>query len=172
MFTRQQANDIINNLKICDPAVGSGHFLVSALNEIIAIKNDLKILQDRDGKRLKEYQFEVVNDELIVTDEDGELFEYNPTNKESQRIQQALFHEKQTIIENCLFGVDINPNSVKICRLRLWIELLEKCLLQKRNRAGNPAEHRYKHKAGQLAYKQVCPGCRPKKSPKEQQMDH
>jgi len=36
-----------------------------------------------------------------------------------------LFHEKQTIIENCLFGVDINPNSVKICRLRLWIELLK-----------------------------------------------
>ncbi len=125
MFTRQQANDIINSLKICDPAVGSGHFLVSALNEMIAIKNDLKILQDRDGKRLKEYQFEVVNDELIVTDEDGELFEYNPTNKESQRIQQTLFHEKQTIIENCLFGVDINPNSVKICRLRLWIELLK-----------------------------------------------
>ncbi|GER59300.1 type II restriction endonuclease [Patiriisocius marinus] len=122
---RQEANNIINSLKICDPAVGSGHFLVSALNEMIAIKNDLKILQDRDGKRLKEYQFEVVNDELIVTDEDGELFEYNPTNKESQRIQETLFHEKQTIIENCLFGVDINPNSVKICRLRLWIELLK-----------------------------------------------
>jgi hypothetical protein len=122
---REEANRIVNSLKICDPAVGSGHFLVSALNEMIAIKNDLKILQDRDGKRLKEYQFEVVNDELIVTDEDGELFEYNPSNKESQRIQQALFHEKQTLIENCLFGVDINPNSVKICRLRLWIELLK-----------------------------------------------
>jgi hypothetical protein len=122
---RQEANDIINSIKICDPAVGSGHFLVSALNEIIAIKNDLRILQDRTGSRLKEYQFEVVNDELIVTDEEGNLFEYNPTNKESQRIQEALFHEKQTIIENCLFGVDINPNSVKICRLRLWIELLK-----------------------------------------------
>jgi hypothetical protein len=122
---RQEANDIIDSLKICDPAVGSGHFLVSALNEMIAVKNDLKVLQDIGGKRLKEYQFEVVSDELIVTDEDGELFEYNPTNKESQRIQEALFHEKQTIIENCLFGVDINPNSVKICRLRLWIELLK-----------------------------------------------
>lgn len=122
---RNEANTIINNLKICDPAVGSGHFLVSALNELIAIKSDLKILQDRTGKRLKEYHFEVVNDELIVTDEDGDLFEYNPTNKESQRIQEALFHEKQILIENCLFGVDINPNSVKICRLRLWIELLK-----------------------------------------------
>jgi adenine-specific DNA-methyltransferase len=122
---RTEANAIVNSIKICDPAVGSGHFLVSALNEMIAIKNDLKILQDRDFKRLKEYQVEVVNDELVVTDEDGGLFEYNPNNKESQRIQETLFHEKQTIIENCLFGVDINPNSVKICRLRLWIELLK-----------------------------------------------
>jgi len=122
---RKEANELINDLKICDPAVGSGHFLVSALNEMIAIKSDLKILQDREGRRLKEYHFEVVNDELIVTDEDGELFEYIPTNKESQRIQETLFHEKQTIIENCLFGVDLNPNSVKICRLRLWIELLK-----------------------------------------------
>jgi adenine-specific DNA-methyltransferase len=122
---RKEANDIINSLKICDPAVGSGHFLVSALNEIIAIKNDLRVLQDHNGNRLKEYHFEVVNDELIVTDEDGIPFSYNPKNKESQRIQETLFHEKQTIIENCLFGVDINPNSVKICRLRLWIELLK-----------------------------------------------
>ncbi|MDN3204321.1 DUF7149 domain-containing protein [Algoriphagus sediminis] len=128
---RQEANEIVNSLKICDPAVGSGHFLVSALNEMIAVKNDLKILQDRDGKRLKEYQVEVVNDELIVTDEEGELFDYNPNSKESQRIQETLFHEKQTIIENCLFGVDINPNSVKICRLRLWIELLKNAYYKK-----------------------------------------
>lgn len=122
---RKEANRIINDIKICDPAVGSGHFLVSALNEIIAVKNDLKILQDFDGKRLKEYQVEVINDDLIITDEDGELFEYTPGNNESQRVQKALFHEKQTIIERCLFGVDINSNSAKICRLRLWIELLK-----------------------------------------------
>lgn len=122
---RKEANDIVNSLKICDPAVGSGHFLVSALNEIISVKNDLKILSDRTSKRLKEYHVEVVNDELVVTDEEGDLFEYNPSNKESQRIQETLFHEKETIIEKCLFGVDINPNSVKICRLRLWIELLK-----------------------------------------------
>lgn len=133
IFSYQEANKIVNSIKICDPAVGSGHFLVSALNEMIAVKNDLKILLDRDGKRLKEYQVEVVNDELTVTDEEGELFEYTPSplqggskgGSESQRIQETLFHEKQTIIENCLFGVDINTNSVKICRLRLWIELLK-----------------------------------------------
>lgn len=122
---RKEANAIVNSLKICDPAVGSGHFLVSALNELIAVKNDLKILTDRQGKRLKEYHVEVVNDELVIVDEDALFFEYKPGNRESQRIQETLFHEKQTIIENCLFGVDINPNSVKICRLRLWIELLK-----------------------------------------------
>ncbi|MFA5818826.1 MAG: TaqI-like C-terminal specificity domain-containing protein [Bacteroidales bacterium] len=121
----EEANKIINSLRICDPAVGSGHFLVSALNEIIAIKSELKILTDREGKKLKEYTIEVINDELIITDEQSKLFEYNPKSKESQRVQEALFQEKQKIIENCLFGVDINPNSVKICRLRLWIELLK-----------------------------------------------
>jgi adenine-specific DNA-methyltransferase len=122
---RNAANDIVNSIKICDPAVGSGHFLVSALNEIIAIKAELRLLQDKQGKRLKEYSFEVVNDELIVSDESGELIEYNSKNPESQRIQETLFNEKQVVIENCLFGVDINPNSVNICRLRLWIELLK-----------------------------------------------
>jgi hypothetical protein len=121
----KEADRIINSLRICDPAVGSGHFLVSALNEIIAIKSELKILSDREGKKLKEYTIEVINDELIITDEQSKLFEYNPKSKESKRVQEALFQEKQRIIENCLFGVDINPNSVKICRLRLWIELLK-----------------------------------------------
>jgi len=121
----REANAIINSLKICDPAVGSGHFLVSALNEIIAIKHDLHVLADRDGRRFKEYDIEVINDELMITDDEKRFFEYRPGIAESQRVQEALFHEKQTIIENCLFGVDINPNSVKICRLRLWIELLK-----------------------------------------------
>jgi very-short-patch-repair endonuclease len=147
---RQEANDIVNSLKICDPAVGSGHFLVSALNEIIAIKNDLKILQDRAGRRLKEYQVEVVNDELIVTDEDGELFEYKPASPESSRVQQALFHEKQTIIENCLFGVDINTNSVKICRLRLWIELLKSAYYISPSTSSSPEKGSW-HEAGETS---------------------
>ena len=122
---RAEANAIVNSLRVCDPAVGSGHFLVSVLNEILAIKSELRILSDRSGARLKEYTFEVIDDELVVSDEDGRIHDYRPGAKESQRVQEALFEEKQLIIENCLFGVDINSNSVKICRLRLWIELLK-----------------------------------------------
>jgi adenine-specific DNA-methyltransferase len=121
-------NTIIDELKICDPAVGSGHFLVSVLNELIAIKSELGILADDAGKRLP-VSVTVENDELLVLQGEN-IFEYSAParkniDKEKQRIQHTLFHEKQKLIENCLFGVDINGNSVKICRLRLWVELLK-----------------------------------------------
>lgn len=124
---RIEANDIINSLRICDPAVGSGHFLVSALNELIAIKSELGVLQDRQPqpKRIRDYDVRVEYDELVIADEDGDVFKYDPSNPTSQRIQETLFEEKRTIIENCLFGVDLNPKSVDVCRLRLWIELLK-----------------------------------------------
>jgi len=118
-----EANVLVNSLKICDPAVGSGHFLVSALNEIIAVKSELRILADKDGRLLR-CEITIENDELIVTVDD-QIFEYHYKDAESQRVQETLFHEKEAIIENCLFGVDINPKSVMICRLRLWIELLK-----------------------------------------------
>ncbi len=130
---RKAYNDVINSLKICDPAVGSGHFLVSALNEVIAIKYELNLLCYANGARVdKDWSLEIENDELMITDreEDMAFFQYrmSTTGKPIdglQKLQEALFNEKQTIIENCLFGVDINLNSVKICRLRLWIELLK-----------------------------------------------
>lgn len=134
-----EANTVINDLKICDPAVGSGHFLVSCLNELIAIKSRLDILCDRDGKLLRQINVTVENDELIISWGDEGLFEYDVSHAwkgtklgsrkispELERVQETLFHEKRYLIENCLFGVDINPNSVKICRLRLWIELLKR----------------------------------------------
>lgn len=124
---RAEANEIVNSLKICDPAVGSGHFLVSALNKLIAIKSELGILQDRQERPMciDDYDVRVENDELTITNEFDEHFSYRPTEKRSRQIQEALFEEKRTIIENCLFGVDLNPKSVEICRLRLWIELLK-----------------------------------------------
>lgn len=129
---RKKAGDIINSLKICDPAVGSGHFLVSALNELIVIKYELGILSYRNnGDRIKGYRIAVENDELVITStEDDQLFSYRLNKNERpieelHRLQETLFHEKELLIENCLFGVDINPKSVAICRLRLWIELLK-----------------------------------------------
>ena len=135
--SRTEANQIINSLRICDPAVGSGHFLVSALNELIAIKREMGVLQDHREKPrpIGEY-ITVENDELIVTDEDGDTFIYDPKDPPSQRVQETLFEEKRTIIENCLFGVDLNPKSVEICQLRLWIELLKNAYYYKNEQTG------------------------------------
>ena len=155
-----QANAVVDSLRICDPAVGSGHFLVSVLNEIIRTKYDLGILIDGSGKRIKkqDYSIDIENDELLISDEDGNPVSYIPGNQESQRIQETLFNEKRKIIENCLFGVDINPNAVNICRLRLWIELLKNAYYTKESdyteletlpnidiniKAGNSLLHRF-----------------------------
>lgn len=129
---RQQADELINSLRICDPTVGTGHFLVSALHELIATKAALRVLSYRDtGERVRGYDISIENDELVIIGrETGQPFTYQLNEKgqptpDGQRLQETLFHEKQTLIENCLFGVDINPIAVDICRQRLWIELLK-----------------------------------------------
>ena len=121
---REQANHIVNSVRVCDPAVGSGHFLVSALNQLIEIKYRLGILLDNEGLPIKGYTIKIIDDELVIRDEEGKRFAYI-RNTGTVELQEVLFREKRDIIENCLFGVDINPNSVNICQLRLWIELLK-----------------------------------------------
>ena len=129
-FEEEERKEIINSLKICDPSVGSGHFLVSVLNELIYIKFELRIIEDY-YKYFDNLKLSIKNDELVLYNtQKGKFFEYYLNEKgeivqSSQAIQEILFHEKKYIIENCLFGVDINKKSVYICRLRLWIELLK-----------------------------------------------
>ncbi|GHR32308.1 hypothetical protein VN0464_00010 [Helicobacter pylori] len=69
------------------------------------------------------------NDEIIIQHtQTGEIFNYTKPHSENDshhQIQKELFELKKSIIENCLFGVDINPNSCEITKLRLWIELLK-----------------------------------------------
>lgn len=113
-------------MKVCDPAVGSGHFLVSALNRIIELKSYLGCLfYYGSDERVTDYRITVENDDLKILDGQGNIFKYRMNNYESQRMQKTLFCEKRTIIENCLFGADLNENACSICRLRLWIELLK-----------------------------------------------
>jgi adenine-specific DNA-methyltransferase len=124
-----------DTLTVLDPAVGSGHFLVSALNELLALKSRLRLFLDADGAVLP-YTLEVEHDELLVTDADGQPAPYRVSafdpatgqrsvGAERTRLQRALFEAKRGLMEHALFGVDLNPNSVRICRLRLWIELLK-----------------------------------------------
>ncbi len=110
-------------LRICDPAVGSGHFLVSALNEMVRIAYELGLIASLPlGATL-----ELENDEILIKISNKPFIYTRPSSEKEQshQIQKELFELKKSIIENCLFGVDINPNSCEITKLRLWIELLK-----------------------------------------------
>lgn len=122
----RQVSDAINEIHVLDPAVGSGHFLVSALNRLIAIKAELGVLLDENNQPLtSKYNIGVSDDDELEVKRGNQHFSYQKDVDELTRIQKALFHEKAAIIEHSLFGVDINPKSVDICQLRLWIELLK-----------------------------------------------
>lgn len=78
----------ILNLKICDPACGSGHFLIAAAH--------------RMAKRLASIR----------------------TNEEEPPIEDVR-HALRDIISRCIYGVDINPMSVELCKVSLWMEAME-----------------------------------------------
>ncbi|EAJ8676278.1 class I SAM-dependent DNA methyltransferase [Campylobacter coli] len=123
---KKAQKELLNSIKICDPAVGSGHFLVSALNVMLSIYDELNLFDE-------EFYLEVQNDEILITGRKGEFIEYKRPSTPKDKvhlIQQELFHTKKDIIENNLFGVDINPNSCEITKLRLWIELLKHSFYQ------------------------------------------
>jgi adenine-specific DNA-methyltransferase len=117
---RVKPDNDLSKIKILDPAVGSGHILVSAMNELVVRRADLK--NEFGYKR----DIKVENDEIFISDEiqyisndDGKF----PS--EATRIQIKMFQLKKEIIETNLFGVDVNFKSVEIARLRLWVELLK-----------------------------------------------
>ncbi|PUD21850.1 class I SAM-dependent DNA methyltransferase [Helicobacter pylori] len=126
-FSNEKAKEYLQlllTLRVCDPAVGSGHFLVSALNEMVWIAYELGLIAS-----LHRYDLKLENDEIIIHyTPTGKIFNYKKPHSENDphhHIQKELFELKKSIIENCLFGVDINPNSCEITKLRLWIELLK-----------------------------------------------
>jgi len=82
------AEERILALKVCDPACGSGHFLIAAAN--------------RMAKALA----------FVRTGEE----EPPPA-----AIQEA----KRDIISHCIYGVDINPMAVELCKVNLWMEAME-----------------------------------------------
>ncbi|MCV3450848.1 Eco57I restriction-modification methylase domain-containing protein [Campylobacter lari] len=118
---QEQKLALLNSIRICDPAVGSGHFLVSVLNAMLMVHYELGLFEE-------DFYLSVQNDEILVQNHKGQFLEYKRPDFDKDKThlcQKELFERKKDIIENNLFGVDINPNSCEITKLRLWIELLK-----------------------------------------------
>ncbi|HEC1748132.1 Eco57I restriction-modification methylase domain-containing protein [Campylobacter sp. IFREMER_LSEM_CL1846] len=120
-ISQEQKLALLNSIRICDPAVGSGHFLVSVLNAMLMVHYELGLFEE-------DFYLSVQNDEILVQNHKGQFLEYKRPDFDKDKThlcQKELFERKKDIIENNLFGVDINPNSCEITKLRLWIELLK-----------------------------------------------
>ena len=130
--TRQEFKKTLFSLTLCDPSVGSGHFLVSALNYLVFIHWYLKLALQSYEENSKRHSYDIedlqiIDDEIILLDSSYSSISYTRPKalNKAHRIQKELFTLKKEIIESCLFGVDINPISCHIAQLRLWIELLK-----------------------------------------------
>jgi hypothetical protein len=86
--------ELVKPLKCCDPAVGSGAFPVGLMQELVNLRRLLETV-------LNGYRDPVVSH--------GSTW---------------LHDTKAHIVENCLFGVDIQQQAIEICRLRLWLSLV------------------------------------------------
>ena len=91
------------NVKIADPAVGSGAFPLGMLTEIVKLRNNLTAYMNVQ-KELGTLQIDFVVD--------------------SEQMKRDLFDMKLQTIENCIYAVDIEPSAVDITKLRLWLSLI------------------------------------------------
>lgn len=82
---KDQLEKKLLQLKVCDPACGSGHFLLGAAR---TLGTELAYIRAKEGESIDQYE------------------------------RQAL----RDVIEQCIYGVDINPDAVELCRLVLWLE--------------------------------------------------
>lgn len=115
-------------LKVCDPACGSGSFLVAtvryltdALFASLYAHGRLKGDVDRTlvyllGLRTEAGEVRLV-DEHIPCRPNHELFEL--------RLKAIL---RRHVVERCIYGVDLDPLGTELCRLALWIETMDRDL--------------------------------------------
>jgi hypothetical protein len=100
------------DLKICDPAMGSGAFLVQVCRWLAERLVEAWNLADRKGKAI-DAEGEVVEDignrEPLTTDAEG-----------------RSIVARRLIAERCLYGVDINPLAVELAKLSIWLVTLAK----------------------------------------------
>ena len=125
LFSDTEKDQLINaiaDLKILDPAVGSGAFLIGVLNRLILILQRL----DQKNERWKELQIQRAGARSLKAFETNEKEarddELNIISEVFQRYKDD-FGRKLFLIQNNIFGIDIQPIACQIAKLRFFISL-------------------------------------------------
>lgn len=117
-------------LKVCDPSCGSGTFPVAALRYLtealytaihhhgrIADQGDLSVVSLLGTRALLSDDVAALGQEMVPCRPDDPRFE--------PRLKAVL---KRHVVERCIYGVDLDPLAVELCRLSLWIETMDRSL--------------------------------------------
>jgi len=113
----------IDNCKILDPACGSGAFPMGILHKLVLILSKL----DKDNKRWQELQKQ---NALRDTEQAYNIGEREVRDEKLKEISETFennasdYGRKLYLIENCIYGVDIQPIAVQIAKLRFFISLV------------------------------------------------
>ena len=91
------------DVKVADPAVGSGAFPLGILTEIVKLRNNLTVY-------------------MMIKNELGLINISELSNTEQNK--RDIFDMKLQTIENCIYAVDIEVSAVDIAKLRLWLSLI------------------------------------------------
>jgi len=123
-LTPRRPEEILS-LKVCDPAMGSGSFLVAALRYMTDVLAEslwyYDLLKEEDIQNYKITLPEgspskgLIPEDLIPGRPDDDKFE--------QRLKSRL---KRYIVERCIYGVDLNPLAVELGKLSLWVETMDR----------------------------------------------
>lgn len=108
--------DLVENVRIVDPAVGSGAFPMGALNKLVFILSKL----DKDNALWKEAQLKAANQ---ITDP-AVRSKVKASIKAYFEEKNADYGRKLYLIQKCIYGVDIQQIAVEIAKLRFFIALL------------------------------------------------
>lgn len=127
------------DLKVCDPAMGSGSFLVAALRYLTEALANALIYHERIGERDDKATVTLPLGQEAKGDPHEELL---PVRREDDRFDSLLRARlARHVVERCIYGVDINPMAVELARLALWVETLDRELpfefLDHKLKAGN-----------------------------------
>ena len=115
--TTKQIIKLINNLRVVDPAVGSGAFPMAMLNKLVFILGKL----DPENKHWKQSQIDGVNKAVSDSVVQRKLIEQI---EKQFKEKNADYGRKLYLIEKCIYGVDIQQIAVEIAKLRFFISLL------------------------------------------------
>ena len=96
-------NNVIKNIKICDPACGSGAFLEKVAHKLLYLYKKCY----KGCGRILPYMVSEKNE------------------KDSQMPFADVYSVKKYIIQKNIYGVDLNPSAIEICELRLWLWVIK-----------------------------------------------